>query len=47
MVILQLQQVGLVSEYAVTENIELCNRKDGHDAVTAGRVGLSLLKQRI
>ena len=38
-----LQLVGLVSEYAVTENIELCNRKDGHDAVTAGRVCLSLL----
>ena len=47
MVMMLLQQVGLVSEYAVTENIELFNRKDGHDAVTAGRVGLSLLKQRI
>ena len=35
-----LQQVGLVSEDAVTENKELCKRKDGHDAVTVGRVGL-------
>ena len=41
-----LQKVGLVSEYAVRENIELCNPKDGHDAVTAGRVGLRVCCNR-
>ena len=38
-----LQLVGLVSQNAVTENIELYSRKDGHEAVAAGRVVLSLL----
>ena len=40
MVMMLIQQVGLLSEYAVTENLKLCNRKNGHDAVTAGRAGL-------
>ena len=40
MVMMLLQQVGLVSEYTVTENIELCKITDGREAVTVGRVGL-------
>ena len=46
MVMMLLQQVGMVLEYAVTENIELRNRKDGHDAVTAGRAGLRVCCNR-
>ena len=46
MVMMLLQQVGLVSEYAVTENIELCKRTDGCDAVTVGRVGLTVFCNR-
>ena len=35
-----LKLVGLVSQNAVTENIELCKTTDGREAVTVGRVGL-------
>ena len=42
MVMKLLQYVRLVSEYAETENNEFCNRTIDHDAVTVGRVGLSI-----
>ena len=41
-----LQKVVLVSEYAVTEKIDIYNRTDGHHAVTVGRVGLTECSNR-
>ena len=46
MVMMLLQKVVLVSEYAITEKIDFCNRTDGHEAVIVGSVGLTVFCNR-
>ena len=36
----------MVSGYAVTENIDFCNKTDGNDTTTVGRVGLTVCCSR-